>query len=333
MIQTATMSQGVLAAFQQAGRPVPVIADIAAQKGFMVYWSQNASKGYTSVATIGGATSSADLMVKTILRTLAGQGPKVNQLIWRHPIVSTRAQMQAYVNKTWTPDTIGTVENPKSTWWTDKDLDRFSTTPIARRGRATRTGWGAPDRALPASLPPMSDIEETAAVGTNSVQPAPLVEVADVAKAFGATQALRDCLVRAAAGEVHALVGENGSRQEHARQDPQRRPRARRGLDRARGGAPARRTPPRRAAARIVTVFQEVLVAGARSVLDNVWLGVDGLCARARRGREKRGRAREMLSELLGRAGDLDTPVEELSLSRSPGLLHRPRARCATRRC
>ena len=134
VIQTATMSQGVLAAFQQAGRPVPVIADIAAQKGFMAYWSQNASKGYTSVATIGGATSSADLMVKTILRTLAGQGPKVSQLIWRHPIVSTRAQMQSYVNKTWTPDTIGTVENPKSTWWTDKDLDRFFTHPDRKKG-------------------------------------------------------------------------------------------------------------------------------------------------------------------------------------------------------
>ena len=133
VIQTATMSQGVLAAFQQAGRPVPFIADIAAQKGFMAYWNDNAAKGYKSFASVGGATSSADLMTKTILRILAGQGPKINQLIWRHPTANAKT-IKLYVKPGWTADTIGTVENPKSTWWTDRDLDKFFNHPDRKKG-------------------------------------------------------------------------------------------------------------------------------------------------------------------------------------------------------
>ncbi len=133
VINTATMSQGILAAFQQAGRPVPFIADIAAQKGFAAYWRDNASKGYKAVGTVGGATSAANLTVKTILRMLAGQGPKINQFIWRHPVVTDKT-LKNYVKTAWTPDTIGTVENPKPTWWSDADLDRFFTFPQRKKG-------------------------------------------------------------------------------------------------------------------------------------------------------------------------------------------------------
>ena len=133
VMQTATMSQGVLAAFQQAGRPVPFIADIAGQKGFQAYWSQNLSKGYHAAGSVGGASSAADLTVKTILRMLAGQGPKINQLIWRHPIVRDKT-LKNYVKASWTPDTVGTVENPKPTWWTDQDLNKFFTHPERVKG-------------------------------------------------------------------------------------------------------------------------------------------------------------------------------------------------------
>jgi ABC-type sugar transport system ATPase subunit len=38
-----------------------------------------------------------------------------------------------------------------------------------------------------------------------------VLAVAGLAKAFGQTQALRDCSFDVRAGEVHAVVGENGS--------------------------------------------------------------------------------------------------------------------------
>ena len=44
-----------------------------------------------------------------------------------------------------------------------------------------------------------------------------LVKVAGLAKAFGATQALRHCTYELNAGEVHALVGENGRARARAR--------------------------------------------------------------------------------------------------------------------
>jgi ABC-type sugar transport system ATPase subunit len=146
--------------------------------------------------------------------------------------------------------------------------------------------------------------------------PSVLVRMTGMAKAFGATQALRNASFDLQAGEVHALVGENGSGKStlvkilsgvHA-------PDA--GAIELQGvGAFAPRAPSAAQEAGIVTVFQEVLVAEARSVLDNVWLGVDTLFRARVSYREKRARARAMLDELLGRPLDLDKAVEEISLS------------------
>jgi ABC-type sugar transport system ATPase subunit len=62
-------------------------------------------------------------------------------------------------------------------------------------------------------------------------------------------------------------------------------------------------------------VFQEDLVAGARSVLENVWLGADDLWRTKIPAREKRRLAKAALEELLDRPIDLSTAMEDLSLS------------------
>src|ERR1043166_7073462 len=105
--------------------------------------------------------------------------------------------------------------------------------------------------------------------------PTVLVRMTRMAKAFGPTQAVKDLSFELRAGEVHALVGENGSGKStlvkilSGVHEPD--------AGRIEGaGAEARLRSPKEAQERgIVTVFQEVLVAGTRSVLDNVWLGVD----------------------------------------------------------
>jgi ABC-type sugar transport system ATPase subunit len=142
-----------------------------------------------------------------------------------------------------------------------------------------------------------------------------LVRVEHVAKAFGATQALRDCSFELRAGEVHALVGENGSGKSTL-------VKVLSGVhvpDAGRvevGGADAMLRSPKTALDHgIVTVFQEVLVAPARSVLDNVWLGFDSTWRTRISTREKRRRASEALDELVGRPVDLRARVEDLSLS------------------
>jgi ABC-type sugar transport system ATPase subunit/ribose/xylose/arabinose/galactoside ABC-type transport system permease subunit len=159
-----------------------------------------------------------------------------------------------------------------------------------------------------------------------------LARVAGVAKAFGATQALRDCSFELRAGEVHALVGENGSGKStlvkilsgvHA---PEAGTIVLDGTE-----APPLRTPRMAQQNGIATVFQEVLVAEARSVLDNVWLGNDTLVRRVVHAREKRARAHDAFVELLGRPLPLSAAVERLSLSDRQAcgivraLLRRPR--------
>jgi ABC-type sugar transport system ATPase subunit len=143
-----------------------------------------------------------------------------------------------------------------------------------------------------------------------------LLRVANVAKAFGATQAVRDASFDLRAGEVHALVGENGCGKSTMVKilSGVHMPDA--GEIELEGELVTSIRTPREAQSRgVFTVFQEVLVAESCSVLDNVWLGADGIWTTSVSPREKGARAKEMLGKLLGRDVDLGMAVEELSLS------------------
>jgi ribose transport system substrate-binding protein len=133
VIETAVMSQGILNAFLQSGRTVPFITDITAQKGFVAYWAQHRGSGYHAFGVLGSAESASDIATKVILRMLVGQGPKVNQLIWRHPQITDKT-VGSIAAKAWTDTTIGTVGSPKSTWWTDSDLNHFFNHPNITKG-------------------------------------------------------------------------------------------------------------------------------------------------------------------------------------------------------
>ncbi len=146
--------------------------------------------------------------------------------------------------------------------------------------------------------------------------PATLLRVANVAKAFGPTQAVRDASFELRAGEVRALVGENGCGKSTVVKILS-------GVHVPDAGeieldgelVPSIRTPREAQTRGIFTVFQEVLVAESCSVRDNVWLGADHTWRTRVGPREKAARAKQMLGELLGREVDLHMAVEELSLS------------------
>src|SRR3954454_21303890 len=160
-----------------------------------------------------------------------------------------------------------------------------------------------------------------AAINTEATEPAPAapavaLRTIELAKAFGATQALWSCTFELRSGEVHCIVGENGSGKStlvkilsgvHA-------PDA--GEIELRGAPAGALTSPRKAAAAgLATVFQEVLVVEPRSVLDNVWMGTDGVLATKVPAAERRRRAADTLGALLGTAPPLELAVEHLSLS------------------
>ena len=137
-----------------------------------------------------------------------------------------------------------------------------------------------------------------------------------IAKAFGPTQAIVNASLELRAGEVHCLVGENGSGKSTLVKILAGVHRPDAGEVRVGDGATqVLRSPQAALRAGISTVFQEVLVVEPRSVVENVWLGVDGLFRRTRSADEKRGRAAEVLNRLLAEPLPLDLPVGALSLS------------------
>ncbi|MET0781727.1 MAG: sugar ABC transporter ATP-binding protein [Microbacterium sp.] len=135
-----------------------------------------------------------------------------------------------------------------------------------------------------------------------------------LSKRFGATRALVDADLHLEPGEVHTLLGENGSGKStlvkivggvHSPDS---------GVFTLDGAAVQLRNPRQANALRVAVVFQEVLTAVSQSVLDNIWLGTDGVFAR----RLSRAKQREIAAETLGRlidGIDLDAPAGELSLS------------------
>jgi ABC-type sugar transport system ATPase subunit len=142
------------------------------------------------------------------------------------------------------------------------------------------------------------------------------LRVEQVAKAFGPTQALRSCSFDLRVGEVHALLGENGSGKSTLVKILNGVHRADSGSiefgEVLMSGAATSSTPGR---AGVATVFQEVLVVPAQTVLENIWLGADGLFREKVPAEAKRRRAGEILEALLGAVPDLDRPVGPLPLS------------------
>ena len=141
------------------------------------------------------------------------------------------------------------------------------------------------------------------------------LEASGLAKAFGATQAVRSASFRLQPGQVLALVGENGSGKSTVVKilaGVQRPDLGTLAMD----GRQVSFASPRQALhAGVVAVFQEVLVAGSRSVLENVWLGSDGVFRSAARASHERELAQRALAELLDHPIDLAAPVEELPIS------------------
>jgi ribose transport system substrate-binding protein len=128
VFHTAVMGPSIIGAFQQAGRDVPSVTAMAAQKGDLAYWSDNASKGYSTTGFAGGPTAITNLMVRVTLRMLAGQGAKVSDIPWPQPQI-TQANYKQYAKPGWTLTTPGTVEQPRSTHYSEKDLDSLFTHP------------------------------------------------------------------------------------------------------------------------------------------------------------------------------------------------------------
>ncbi|NKL21224.1 sugar ABC transporter ATP-binding protein [Rhizobium leguminosarum] len=139
------------------------------------------------------------------------------------------------------------------------------------------------------------------------------VRLTEVAKSFGETRALKKCDFEACSGEVHAIVGENGSGKSTMAKIMS-------GVLNADAGEALIlneriRTPLDAKRVGLATIFQEVLVADEASILDNLYVGCDSFFG-IRTSTEERGReAQVLLDRLVGHPMDLKATVGDLPLS------------------
>jgi ABC-type sugar transport system ATPase subunit len=153
-------------------------------------------------------------------------------------------------------------------------------------------------------------------VKSATTSPDVVLSVAGLAKAYGSTQALRSCSLTLRTGQVHAVVGENGSGKSTMVKLVTGVAQPDRGTIDTGGVVRASFRNPREAMAEgIFGVFQNMMVVPSRSVLDNIWLGPDGIFARPIPGEERRSRGAEILRELLGRVPNLNAEASTLQLS------------------
>ncbi len=135
----------------------------------------------------------------------------------------------------------------------------------------------------------------------------------DVTKNFGPTRALDHVSLKAFEGEVHAIIGGNGSGKSTLAKIIS-------GVLQPDSGqvsifGKTATTPAESKALGISNVYQEVLVADECSVLDNLFLGSDGLFETVEPREERQIRSKQILYDLLGFELDPDIIVGDLPLS------------------
>lgn len=139
------------------------------------------------------------------------------------------------------------------------------------------------------------------------------ISAIDVRKAFGVTKALDGCTFGAHRGEIHAIVGGNGCGKSTLAKVISGVLPADGGQVSVLGHTP--RSPLEARRAGIATVFQEVLVADECSVVDNLFVGSDGLFVKSLPMRDKLRIAGSLMRELTATAIDPEMPVGGLPLS------------------
>ncbi len=142
----------------------------------------------------------------------------------------------------------------------------------------------------------------------------PLVRITDVQKSFGPTRALVSCSLDIAEGEIRAILGENGSGKSTLVKILSGVLPADSGTIAIDGRPIAFRSPRQAQASGVVTVFQETLIVHELSVLDNIFLGTDGLFGWHLPQAEQRRIAGETLAALDAGSINLDARLEALPL-------------------
>jgi ribose transport system substrate-binding protein len=87
--------QGIMQAFIQAGRPMPIVSDLGGMNATLSYWSQHEST-YKGAASGIGPVPTGQREAEMMMRVLLGQGPKLNAVLFNPPAITT-ANLSQYL--------------------------------------------------------------------------------------------------------------------------------------------------------------------------------------------------------------------------------------------
>jgi ribose transport system substrate-binding protein len=127
VVQPGAMSVGIVEAFEQSGRPTPIVPDFGTiEKGLIGYAQQNPSE-FVYLATSYTPAANAGSAVDVARRMLAGQGVKLNMLVGEMPLI-TPFNVEELADPSWTLQTPGTVTGTQEPF-TPKYLEAFFERP------------------------------------------------------------------------------------------------------------------------------------------------------------------------------------------------------------
>ena len=122
VVQSGTMGNGIMAAFQQVGRPMPVVNDIGPTSGSLAYWANNRGK-YFGVGDAMGPAALGAGAANVALRILEGQGPKLTFITQGLPILNEKNLDEWATDKSATFTSVGGPEGPPNTFLNDEYLN------------------------------------------------------------------------------------------------------------------------------------------------------------------------------------------------------------------
>jgi ribose transport system substrate-binding protein len=131
--QQGSMFMGVVSALQQDGRPVVPVNLGNPDQNALAYWHDHLSHGYKTVGSSNPPGADMNAAFEIGIRTLLGQGPKVNTIVAPVPTI-TNANLDQWWKPSYTESSTGVGEPPAGAYLPTDILNQFFNKPASLPG-------------------------------------------------------------------------------------------------------------------------------------------------------------------------------------------------------
>jgi len=123
VFEAGTMTAGIIQAFKQLGRPVPVIADLGTSQGSIAYAGQNQST-YQEYGSSTPDSAIGQTVAKVALGMLSGNDPVIDQLVSAERIIDD-GNLSSVYRSSWTLSDANDAALPDDPFFTSQQLAAF----------------------------------------------------------------------------------------------------------------------------------------------------------------------------------------------------------------